>query len=316
MPPFAFLQNNIKDLFLKPEVREKRKRLEASTRRYVALKKAVTERRTGSSMCLPPEMLGNVVRFVSDKCFTRASIASTEWCDAFKLQSEAFWKSNALKRFPIIATMPGVTTLRSPPGFYKEQYRKQLKARQRYSNLIDSDTPNMDPISTLDDYTFSVELLAGFGENQRSLWVGTASAGESCSAEGVTIETEDLPKSVWSQIFEMDEMDEILDTYILGVQVTVNSTGQIAQLYRGESDDSEENIVYFSWENLMTKAADWLPEDTTNVIMRPHIICDDSEEESPLTSILIRFSWALPDDITEMSVSSVLQMLEHFIALD
>ena len=114
----------------------------------------------------------------------------------------------------------------------------------------------------------------------------------------------------------MDEMDEILDTYILEVQVTVNSTGQIAQLYRGESDDSEENIVYFSWENLMTKAADWLPEDTTNVIMRPHIICDDSEEESPLTSILIRFSWALPDDITEMSVSSVLQMLEHFIALD
>ena len=87
----------------------------------------------------------------------------------------------------------------------------------------------------------------------------------------------------------MDEID--LDTYILEVQ-TVNSTGQIAQLYRGESDDSEENIVYFHGEP-HDSGCGLASKDTTNVIMRPHIICDDSEEES-LTSILIRFSWALP----------------------
>ena len=170
----------------------------------------------------------------------------------------------------------------------------------------------MDPISTLDDYTFSVELLAGSGEEPRSLWVGTASAGESCSVEEATIETENLPKLIWGQLMETIETDP---TIILEVQVTVNSTGQIAQLYRGECDDSEQNVIYFAWENLMTKAGDWLPEDSTKVIMRPYLFYDDSKEEPPI-NIKIPFSWAHQDDVIDMSVISVLQMLEHFIALD
>ena len=73
----ATQQGDIKKLFSQIETRAKRKKLQESARRYVALKKAVAERLEGSSMCLPPEILGSVVRFVSVKCFTRASVASS-----------------------------------------------------------------------------------------------------------------------------------------------------------------------------------------------------------------------------------------------
>ena len=301
----ATQQGDIKKLFSQIETRAKRKKLQESARRYVALKKAVAERLEGSSMCLPPEILGSVVRFVSVKCFTRASVASSEWCEAFKLQSAEFWKTNALKRFPIIAVFPGSV---NTPDFYKEQYRKQLGVRRRFAAPA---SESMNPTSSLDDYTFSVELLTGSaGEDERSRWVGTAMMGSnvSSSSSDAWFKTGTLPASLVKEI--TDENYEGFMT--ISVQVTVNSTGQTAQLYEGNDEDADAEYIEFEWNAVPILANMWLDHDEVSyAVSRPSLSVESQ-------NIDIYFSWLCPNggDIVELSVEKVVQMLENFIAFD
>ena len=178
--------------------------------------------------------------------------------------------------------------------------------RQRYDNPAAQSTIN--PTTTLDDYMFTIEIIAGSGAGKRSMWVGKATPGDSSTE--VSIKTENLPKSVLDLILEDSE-----DMLSLTCQVTRASTAETAQLYNGSCEDDDGGAVYFEGCIVSTTTRQWKAEMEPDVMLCPSISYED-DRSSSACSCTIGFNWMSDYDISEMSAIEVVQMLEHFVVFD
>lgn len=238
-----------------------------------------------------------------------------------------------------LETFPIIMALSPQPRhahFFKTAYRRQVAVRRRYENPAD-----LNPTTTLADFTFTVEICAGSGAAKRSLWVGTASSREDNTTCSTCIETGRLPDAVAQAIvheYAAEEGDESVSLICL---VMVNSTGETAQLYAGSADEEDDDALFFEWCGPLALTDQWNEEiASSDVILRPFIAygdgngsndgpgdgysdggADDQEHEGQLcgrATCCIDFSWMRRDDgeISDTSALQIVQMLESFIVYD
>ena len=219
-----------------------------------------------------------------------------------------------LRRYPMLATTGSTPTDAQPPRELLRTYKRYFRSTRRFALPL--------PITTLDEYTFSLELdvnqalPTAEGAQQRfrrrSVWIGTGTL----SADDSPAFSFSVPNDVYEKVDDYMDRGWHLKAKVMASRQVSGGRVQIAKLFYGGVDDMDYGGVYFSWEiipyNRRNKALDWLLR-----IHGDHEL--DVEPQLALywnltrREVRARFAFMTPDDRGDMSLSDACMTLEHFV---
>ena len=262
----------------------------------------------------PEDVLGAVISFVDLPMRFSCVVACGAMRDAAAKLSPRLEHALVLRRYPMLATTGSTPTDAQPPRELLRTYKRYFRSTRRFALPL--------PITTLDEYTFSLELdvnqalPTAEGAQQRfrrrSVWIGTGTL----SADDSPAFSFSVPNDVYEKVDDYMDRGWHLKAKVMASRQVSGGRVQIAKLFYGGVDDMDYGGVYFSWEiipyNRRNKALDWLLR-----IHGDHEL--DVEPQLALywnltrREVRARFAFMTPDDRGDMSLSDACMTLEHFV---
>ena len=271
--------------------------------------------RTASGLqAFPEDVLGAIIAFVDLPMRFTCVVACGAMRDAAAKLSPRLEHALVLRRYPMLATTGSTPTDAQPPRELLRTYKRYFRSTRRFALPL--------PITTLDEYTFSLELdvnqalPTAEGAQQRfrrrSVWIGTGTL----SADDSPAFSFSVPNDVYEKVDDYMDRGWHLKAKVMASRQVSGGRVQIAKLFYGGVDDMDYGGVYFSWEiipyNRRNKALDWLLR-----INGDHEL--DVEPQLALywnltrREVRARFAFMTPDDRGDMSLSDACMTLEHFV---
>ena len=271
--------------------------------------------RTASGLqAFPEDVLGAIIAFVDLPMRFTCVVACGAMRDAAAKLSPRLEHALVLRRYPMLATTGSTPTDAQPPRELLRTYKRYFRSTRRFALPL--------PITTLDEYTFSLELdvnqalPTAEGAQQRfrrrSVWIGTGTL----SADDSPAFSFSVPNDVYEKVDDYMDRGWHLKAKVMASRQVSGGRVQIAKLFYGGVDDMDYGGVYFSWEiipyNRRNKALDWLLR-----IHGDHEL--DVEPQLALywnltrREVRARFAFMTPDDRGDMSLSDACMTLEHFV---
>ena len=271
--------------------------------------------RTASGLqAFPEDVLGAIIAFVDLPMRFTCVVACGAMRDAAAKLSPRLEHALVLRRYPMLATTGSTPTDAQPPRELLRTYKRYFRSTRRFALPL--------PITTLDEYTFSLELdvnqalptVEGAQQRfrRRSVWIGTGTL----SADDSPAFSFSVPNDVYEKIDDYMDRGWHLKAKVMASRRVSGGRVQIAKLFYGGVDDMDYGGVYFSWEiipyNRRNKALDWLLR-----IHGDHEL--DVEPQLALywnltrREVRARFAFMTPDDRGDMSLSDACMTLEHFV---
>ena len=271
--------------------------------------------RTASGLqAFPEDVLGAVISFADLPMRFSCVVACGAMRDAAAKLSPRLEHALVLRRYPMLATTGSTPTDAQPPRELLRTYKRYFRSTRRFALPL--------PITTLDEYTFSLELdvnqalPTAEGAQQRfrrrSVWIGTGTL----SADDSPAFSFSVPNDVYEKVDDYMDRGWHLKAKVMASRQVSGGRVQIAKLFYGGVDDMDYGGVYFSWEiipyNRRNKALDWLLR-----IHGDHEL--DVEPQLALywnltrREVRARFAFMTPDDRGDMSLSDACMTLEHFV---
>ena len=271
--------------------------------------------RTASGLqAFPEDVLGAVISFADLPMRFTCVVACGAMRDAAAKLSPRLEHALVLRRYPMLATTGSTPTDAQPPRELLRTYKRYFRSTRRFALPL--------PITTLDEYTFSLELdvnqalPTAEGAQQRfrrrSVWIGTGTL----SADDSPAFSFSVPNDVYEKVDDYMDRGWHLKAKVMASRQVSGGRVQIAKLFYGGVDDMDYGGVYFSWEiipyNRRNKALDWLLR-----IHGDHEL--DVEPQLALywnltrREVRARFAFMTPDDRGDMSLSDACMTLEHFV---
>ena len=271
--------------------------------------------RTASGLqAFPEDVLGAVISFADLPMRFTCVVACGAMRDAAAKLSPRLEHALVLRRYPMLATTGSTPTDAQPPRELLRTYKRYFRSTRRFALPL--------PITTLDEYTFSLELdvnqalPTAEGAQQRfrrrSVWIGTGTL----SADDSPAFSFSVPNDVYEKVDDYMDRGWHLKAKVMASRQVSGGRVQIAKLFYGGVDDMDYGGVYFSWEiipyNRRNKALDWLYR-----IHGDHEL--DVEPQLALywnltrREVRARFAFMTPDDRGDMSLSDACMTLEHFV---
>ena len=271
--------------------------------------------RTASGLqAFPEDVLGAVISFADLPMRFSCVVACRALRDAAAKLSPRLEHALVLRRYPMLATTGSTPTDAQPPRELLRTYKRYFRSTRRFALPL--------PITTLDEYTFSLELdvnqalPTAEGAQQRfrrrSVWIGTGTL----SADDSPAFSFSVPNDVYEKVDDYMDRGWHLKAKVMASRQVSGGRVQIAKLFYGGVDDMDYGGVYFSWEiipyNRRNKALDWLLR-----IHGDHEL--DVEPQLALywnltrREVRARFAFMTPDDRGDMSPSDACMTLEHFV---
>ena len=271
--------------------------------------------RTASGLqAFPEDVLGAVISFADLPMRFTCVVACGAMRDAAAKLSPRLEHALVLRRYPMLATTGSTPTDAQPPRELLRTYKRYFRSTRRFALPL--------PITTLDEYTFSLELdvnqalptVEGAQQRfrRRSVWIGTGTL----SADDSPAFSFSVPNDVYEKVDDYMDRGWHLKAKVMASRQVSGGRVQIAKLFYGGVDDMDYGGVYFSWEiipyNRRNKALDWLLR-----IHGDHEL--DVEPQLALywnltrREVRARFAFMTPDDRGDMSLSDACMTLEHFV---
>ena len=261
----------------------------------------------------PEDVLGAIVSFVDLPMRFTCVVACGAMRDAAARLSPRLEHALVLRRYPMLATTGSTPTDAQPPRELLRTYRLFFRSRRRFA------IPQ--PRTTLDEYTFSLELDvnqalpradgAQTRFRRRSVWIGTGTL----SADDSPAFSFSVPNDVYEKVDDYMDRGWHLKAKVMASRQVSGGRVQIAKLFYGGVDDMDYGGVYFSWEiipyNRRNKALDWLLRihGDHELDVEPQLALFWDLESGAVEA---RFVFMWPHERDDMSLSDACMTLEHF----
>ena len=275
--------------------------------------------RTASGLqAFPEDVLGAIISFVDLPMRFSCVVACGAMRDAAAKLSPRLEHALVLRRYPMLATIGSSPTDAQPPRELLRTYKRYFRSNRRFALPL--------PTTTLDEYTFSLELDVNQALPQadgaqprqprfrrRSVWIGTGTL----SADSPAFEFP-VPHDVYEKVDDYMERGWHLKAKVMASRRhDAGGRVQIAKLfYDGVDDFIPGEGAYFGWEaiprNRRNRALDWLfrIHGDHELDLEPQLALFWDFESGVIDA---RFVFMTPHDRPDMSLSDACMTLEHFV---
>ena len=217
--------------------------------------------RTASGLqAFPEDVLGAIIAFVDLLMRFTCVVACGAMRDAAAKLSPRLEHALVLRRYPMLATTGSSPTDATAPRDLLRTYKRYFRSTRRFALPL--------PITTLDEYTFSLELdvnqalPTAEGAQQRfrrrSVWIGTGTL----SADDSPAFSFSVPNDVYEKVDDYMDRGWHLKAKVMASRQVSGGRVQIAKLFDGGVEEYGNEELIFDWSiiphNRRNKALHWL----------------------------------------------------------